>query len=187
MLGAKRSKPRLGAERMSLQIADNHPETLPFVEAAGKLIQNLGMIELQTYEWISALQTDPMVLEMARRSNLRDRIEVVKKMIQRSQLSSDSKNAMLELWSSVIPHLEVRNIVAHSAVVIGFPNGDTTQAATVKGVMNFKPRDKTREAELISIEEINGSVNATARIGAALIESIPTGCAVSQRPLSPSN
>jgi hypothetical protein len=53
--------------------------------------------------------------------------------------------------------------------------------------MNFKPRDKTREAELISIEEINGSVNATARIGAALIESIPTGCAVSQRPLSPSN
>jgi hypothetical protein len=59
MLGAKRSKPQLGAERMSLQIAENHPETLPFVEAVGKLIQNLGMIESQTYEWISALQTDP--------------------------------------------------------------------------------------------------------------------------------
>lgn len=158
---------------MPLKIAENHPETLPFVEAVGKLIQNFGMIEWQTYEWISALQTDPMVLEMAHRSKLRDRIEVIKKMIPRSKsLSSEAKNEMMELWASVIPHAEVRNIVAHNGVVMGFPNDDSTLAATVKGVINFKPRDKSREAELISLEEINGSVNATARIGSALLESL---------------
>ena len=146
---------------------------MPFVEAVGKLIHNFGMIEMQTYEWIAALQTDSMVLEMARRSKLRDRIEVVKKMIQRSQsLASESKIEMVKLWSSVLPHANVRNIVAHSGVVIGFPNGDPTQSATVKGVMNFKPRDKTKEAELISLEEINGSVNATARLAAALLEGL---------------
>ncbi len=53
---------------------------------------------------------------------------------------------------------------------MGFPNDDSTQPATIKGVINFKPRDKNREAELISGEEINGSVNATARIGAELLE-----------------
>ncbi len=73
---------------MALMVAQNHPETLPFVEAVGKLIQNFGMIEMQTYEWISVLQTDPIVLEMARRSKLRDRIAVVNKMIERSQLLS---------------------------------------------------------------------------------------------------
>lgn len=102
---------------MSLQITTNHPETLVFVEAVGKLIQNFGLIELQTYDWISALQSDSMVLEMARRSKLRDRIEVIKKMIQRSSLlSAESKGRLVDLWASVIPHSEVRNIVAHSGV-----------------------------------------------------------------------
>ena len=117
------------------------------------------------------MQTDPMVLEIARRSKFRDRVEVVKKMIQRLEhLSADERGRLLELWTSVIPHSEVRNLVAHSCVMMGFLHDDPSQPAVVKGVMNLKPRDKTKEAELISVEEINGSVNATYRIGAALLE-----------------
>lgn len=158
---------------MSLQITTNHPETLVFVEATGRLIQNFGMIELQTYDWISALQCDSMVLEMARRSKLRDRIDIIKKMIQRSSLlSTESKERLVALWSSVIPHSEVRNVVAHSGIVMGFLNDDPTQPARVKGVLNLKPRDRSKEAELISVEEINGSVNATAHIASSLLESL---------------
>lgn len=157
---------------MSLQITTNHPETLQYVEATGKLIQNFGVIELYTYDWISVLQTDSMVFEMARRSKLRDRIEVIKKMIQRSPLLSDeSKERLVALWSSIIPHSEVRNIVSHSGVVMGFLNNDPAQPITVKGVLNLKPRDKSRESEFISVEEINGSVNATSRIASSLLES----------------
>lgn len=156
-----------------MKIAHNHPESQPFVEAVGKLIQNMGMIEIQTYDWISALQNDPMVLEIARRSKFRDRIDVIKKMIQRSEsLSPERKGSLLALWNSVVPHSEVRNIVAHSCVMMGFTNDDPSQPTVVKGVINFKPRDKSKEAELVSVEEINGSVNATYRIGASLFDSI---------------
>ena len=156
-----------------MKIAHDHPETKPFVEAVGKLIQNLGMIEIQTYDWISAMQTDSMVLEIARRSKFRDRVEVVKKMIQRLEhISADEKSSLLQLWSSVLPHSEVRNLVAHSCVMMGFTNDDPSQPAIVKGVMNLKPRDKTREAELISVEEINGSVNASYLVGANLLEAL---------------
>ena len=162
---------------MPLKIAQNHPETLPLAEAVGKLIQNFGMIEWQTYEWISALQTDSMVLEMAHRSKLRDRVEVIKKMILRCQsLSSEAKSEMVESWASVIPHAEIRNIVAHNGLVMGFPNDDSALSATIKGVINFRPHDKSKEVELISLEEINGSMNATARIGAALLESLKRLC-----------
>lgn len=156
---------------MAMKITQDHPETKPFVEAVGKLIQNLGMIEIQTYDWISAMQTDSMVLEIARRSKFRDRVEVIKKMIPRLEhISLEEQSTLLELWSSVLPHSEVRNLVAHSCVIMGFQNDDPTQPAIVKGVMNLKPKDKAKEAELISVEEINGSVNATFRIGAALLE-----------------
>ena len=158
---------------MPLKITTNHPATLTFVEAAGKLIQNFGAIELQTHDWISALQSDSMVLEMARRSKLSDRIDVIKKMIRRSSLFTDeSKDRLMGLWSSVIPHSQIRNIVAHSGVVMGFQNDDPKQPAMVKGVLNVKPRDKSMEAELISIEEINGSVNATSRIATLLLEAL---------------
>jgi hypothetical protein len=154
-----------------MKIAHDHPETKPFVEAVGKLIQNMGMIEIQTYDWIAGLQTDPMVLELARRSKFRDRVEIIKKMIQRQEcLAPERKARLIDLWVSVLPHSEVRNLVAHSCVVLGFPNEDPTQPAFVKGIVNLRPRDKTREAELISVEEINGSVNASVRIAAALLE-----------------
>jgi hypothetical protein len=156
-----------------MKIAQDHPETKPFVEAVGKLIQNMGMIEIQTFDWIARLQTDPMLLELAHRSKLRDRVEIIKKLIQREgSLAPERKTCLVDLWASVLPHSEVRNLVAHSCVVLGFPNEDPMQPAFAKGIVNLRPRDKTREAELISVEEINGSVNASFRIGAALLEAM---------------
>lgn len=156
---------------MAMKIAQDHPESKPFVEAVGKLIQNLGMIEIQSYDWISAMQTDPMVLELARRSKFRDRVEVIKSMIRRNaDISEDDRSKFIEIWSLVVPHSEVRNVVAHSCVVMGFQDDDPAKPATVKGVINLKPKDKSKEAELISVEEINGSVNATSRLGAAILE-----------------
>lgn len=156
---------------MTVKIAQDHPETQPFVEAVGKLIQNMGMIELQTYDWIAGLQKDDLIVQLAHRSKFRDRVDIVKKMVQRLTIITDEeKTKIVDLWSSVLPHSEVRNLVAHSCVMMGFPNDDPNQPAFVKGIMNLRPRDKTREAELISVEEINGSVNASARIAAALLE-----------------
>lgn len=156
---------------MTVKIAQDHPETQPFVEAVGKLIQNMGMIELQTYDWIAGLQKDDLIVQLAHRSKFRDRVDIVKKMVQRLTIITDEeKTKIVDLWSSVLPHSEIRNLVAHSCVMMGFPNDDPNQPAFVKGIMNLRPRDKTREAELISVEEINGSVNASARIAAALLE-----------------
>lgn len=156
---------------MTVKIAQDHPETRPFVEAVGKLIQNMGMIELQTYDWIAGLQKDEMVVQLAHRSKFRDRVDIVKKMVQRLTIITDEEKAkFVELWSSVLPHSEIRNLVAHSCVMMGFPNDDPSQPAFVKGIMNLRPRDKSREAELISVEEINGSVTASARIAALLLE-----------------
>ena len=156
---------------MAVKIAQDHPETQPFVEAVGKLIQNLGMIELQTYDWIAGLQKDDLIVQLAQWAKFRDRVDSVKKRVQRLTIITDEeKTEITDLWSSVLPHSEVRNLVAHSCVVMSFPNDDPGQPAFVKGIMNLRPRDKTREAELISVEEINGSVNASARIAAALLE-----------------
>ncbi|GEM_PF-5977259 len=156
---------------MTMKIAQNHPETHPFVEAVGKLVQNMGMIELQTYDWIAGLQKDDLIVQLAHRSKFRDRVDIVKKMVQRLTIISDEEKSKINaLWSSIQPHSEIRNLVAHSCVVMGFPSDDPSQPAFVKGIMNLRPRDKSREAELISVEEINGSVNASARIAAALVE-----------------
>lgn len=156
---------------MAIEIAHNHPDSLPFVEAVGKLIQNMGMIEFQTYEWISILQEDPMVLELARRSRLRDRIEIIRKMISRADFLSEAEVIEYrDLWASVVQHSEIRNIVAHNGTMMGFPNNDASQAPHVIGVVNFKPRDKSREAELVLVDEINGSVNATYQVGIRILE-----------------
>ena len=36
------------------------------------------------------------------------------------------------------------------------------------GIMNFKPKDKTRDAELISWDELNNGANVTANIAQGL-------------------
>jgi len=152
-----------------LEFIKNHPATLVFVEATGRLMLNLGYIEFLSYEWIGELQSDSMVTVLARRAKLRSRIDIVRKMIQRTdRLTEEAKNGYLDLWSEVLPHAEIRNIVAHNAVGMGFVEDNPAEETTAIGVMNLHPRDKNRDAELVSVEEINGSVNATARIAGAL-------------------
>jgi hypothetical protein len=126
---------------MTVKIAQDHPETRPFVEAVGKLIQNLGMVEMQTYDWIAGLQTDEMVLRLAQRAKFRDRVEIVRKMVQRlSIINGEEKAKVIELWSSVLPHSEIRNLVAHSCVMMGFPNDDPSQPAFRGGDKWFRER-----------------------------------------------
>ena len=90
----------------------------------------MGMIELQTYDWIAGLQKDDLIVQLAHRSKFRDRVDIAKKMVQRlTIIEDDEKTRIIELWSPVLPHSETRNLVAHSCVMMWFPNDDPGQPA----------------------------------------------------------
>jgi len=148
----------------------NRPETMEFVVATGKLLQNFGTVELLTYEWIRVLATDPMLFHLARNLKLADRVDLVKRLVEddRFPLDPSARTSILEILANLRPLIEVRNTVAHSPVSLGFKDNDPSKVTIVRGVLNMKPKDRTKDAELISLEEINGTVNRSSSIARQL-------------------
>jgi len=154
----------------SFEFLENHPETMDFVVAAGKLLQNFGSIEWLTYEWIRGLANDPILFQVVRKISLADRLDVVRLLVEDSRfpLGSKERKEILDILAGLRPLIEVRNLVAHNPVSLGSQDGDLLKPPTVLGILNMKPKDRAKEAELISLAEINGAVNRSSEIAERL-------------------
>jgi hypothetical protein len=60
-----------------------------------------------------------------------------------------------------------RNILAHGAAGLAFPEGAGSPALV--GVLNFKPDDDSQDAEMISLEEIEGRRDESGRLAGKLL------------------
>lgn len=156
-----------------INLTQNPAATGPFAEATGMLLMNLAVVEMLTYEYVRLLQRDSKLHEYAKRLKLHDRIEMVCSLVKdRAPLDVVRLETHLALWRALRPHIELRNVVAHNPTMFSVAGTDPSAPPQLAGVLNLRPRDRTKDAELVSLEEINGSVNAVAAIARKLFEDL---------------
>lgn len=151
-----------------IKTALNHPSTNVFSENIGKFICNFGVIEMTTVELVIILSKDEVLTNLARKSFLNKRIEIIKELIKNNDISHPLQKSLNENLVILKPFMELRNIVAHNPISFAFPEGDTSNEPTYSGILNLRPKDKTKEAELIDIDELINAINNTASIAQKL-------------------
>lgn len=157
-----------------VELTLNNPASAEFVENIGKFIANFGVIEITIIEICDVLSKDPVLTKIAHRALLSRRIEILKEQITNSIISEENRNVLRKHFKQLEPLIELRNILAHNPIVFAFPNADPTQEASVSGVINMRPKDKTKDSELIGIEELKGRVTDTSNIARLLREDLDT-------------
>jgi len=134
-----------------------------WVQLIGKYMLNMGAIEAATRVIIGKLHSSDQVPIF--KSELDARVRYL-----RGKFPFDDKErhekAML-FFDALLKHVKFRNIIAHSGVTyVDGPDEDKI----VNGLLNFLPNDSNSIAEYISLEELKGRVNESARLGATLLD-----------------
>jgi hypothetical protein len=98
-----------------------------------------------------ALSQDPVLTRLAHRALLSRRIDILKEQVKAATLP-----------------IELRNILAHNPLIFAFPNSDPTLSPLASGIMNMRPKDKTKDGEIVGLDELLGGVNNTSRLARLL-------------------
>jgi hypothetical protein len=147
-----------------MKIVKDHPAALECALQAGKLLQNFGLVEMTSYRWIEVLSGSGIAVEISRELVLAKRIEIILKLVDRdTKLAADKKEKARRLWKQIKDKgCERRNTVAHGTVGLAIAGDDTSAEPKVVGLVKIRKWSDTDE--LMSIDELKGAVNTTARI-----------------------
>lgn len=77
--------PGTGPEGALMKLSKDNPATLEFALQSGKLIQNFGVVELISYDWIGALSRSAIAVEIAREVPLAKRIDIIVRLLGRNE------------------------------------------------------------------------------------------------------
>ena len=104
----------------TLQPALNPPESEPFVPAIGRLLVNMGHIEMLTCLWLEALARAEIDFKSLVKIPLKDRImSIITKTgdLNAEQLPDETRTEALKLWRNLGDGINLRNAIAHSPCV----------------------------------------------------------------------
>jgi hypothetical protein len=157
-----------------IELTLDNPASNKFVEHIGKFIINFGVIEMTIIELCDALSQDPVLTRLAHRALLSRRIDILKEQIKAATLPIETEETLLNHLKELRPFIELRNILAHNPLIFAFPNSDPTLSPLVSGIMNMRPKDKTKDGEIVGSDELLGGVNNTSRLARLLLGELET-------------
>jgi hypothetical protein len=110
--------------------------------AIGGLLINFGAVEFVSFQWIDRLSIDRVVRDIAIELTLSKRINLLKRLIRRSDMTAAQKETACLLWDEVSELAKVRNVVAHNPLVVRRVNGQfeagVINTKQMKGIWPFK-------------------------------------------------
>lgn len=134
-----------------------------WVVMVGRYILNMGALEMATRILIARIEGNDSSPVLT--NDLDTRIGFIRRRFPR-QDKNRHKWAM-KAFKAANKHSGFRNIVAHSPLAI---TSEAKGTYHIQGIMNLTPKSKETVAQLISLEELRGRVNESAKVAKALLE-----------------
>ncbi len=155
------------ARPVKLAIDPVHTEQwIPFI---GRLIANFGVLELQSYWWITALTGDPDRSRKALKSKLpfKTRVSEIEKLLDRNEWS-EIRATSGPLWSRAKQLADIRNGIAHSPLAYFVEDGATVaQWVGIPDVGRLRNAQPTGEP-LITLDGLREAVVEVSELAQAL-------------------
>jgi hypothetical protein len=140
-----------------------NPEDDEWVLLVGRYIMNMGAAEATTRLLIALCERNDRAAAMT--ADLPSRLGYLRKRFPRQpqERHSWAMNAL----AVASKHVAFRNVVAHSPLMItSHPDG----TKHIEGILNLTPTDDKQAGELISLAELRGRVDESAKLGELLLE-----------------
>jgi hypothetical protein len=103
----------------------------------GGLFLNFGNIEFMSFRWIQHFTLDTLVNDLATDMQLSKRLQIIRELIERSDLPEPARKQAIALWDEVGRLAELRNTIAHNPIVFG-TGPDQKQAMGIPNVKKMK-------------------------------------------------
>ena len=116
----------------------NSKHTDPWIHAIGKFMINFGSIELLSFIWVDRLSKDLILHDIALDMQLSKRIDLIRKLVERSSLSKNLNKQVREVWAEAESLAKLRNDIAHSPIVFGWHGPEEDRPPDFIGSFNAK-------------------------------------------------
>lgn len=153
-------------------------ENKDWAQAIGGVFLNFGLLEFISYRFVEILSNDVMLRDVAIEMQFARRIQLIKKLIERSTWTNEEKLEALQLWGEAAKASEIRNTVAHNP----FSSGKDQNGNDAKGIL--RARDMVGvgpyAVTLIQLRQLVDTATRAGEIALALnrfIEGNKTGAA----------
>jgi hypothetical protein len=151
--------------------AETGAETSEWIQAVGGFFRNFALIELLTVEFVVRM-ADSFKYKSMKKKFLPQRLTWIADSIhEHCQSDPDKIASLIEILDAIREASYFRNVLAHGAAGFAFPGGADAEPS-LTGVLNFKPDDETQDAEMVSLEEIQGRRDESASLARQLLESL---------------
>jgi hypothetical protein len=151
---------------------DGAPHIKRYAEHVGALVVNFGFIEYLSFQWISALQEDIVLIQVAADMQLSQRILLVRKLAERKLNDPEKKEAM-KLWERVRVLSELRNAVCHNPYMFAWTSGKEEGEPDVAATPLLRNALRGNDArEMPNLNEIAAGVVESGKIANQLFELI---------------
>jgi hypothetical protein len=155
----------------ALNTADTGAQTSEWIQAVGGFFRNFALIELLTVEFVARM-ADPFKYKSMKKKFLAQRLTWIAESIhEHSPSDPDKIEALIGILDAIREESYFRNVLAHGAAGFAFAGGAEAEPS-LTGILNFKPDDETQDAEMISLEEIQGRRDESASLAKQLLESL---------------
>ena len=128
-----------------------------WVTMVGRYMLNMGAVEFATRLLIARIHGTDQVLIFS--DDLAPRVAFLKSRFPREDLTRHSW--AMNVLEVATKHTTFRNTVAHCSIVLG---EDAQGTRRVVGLLDTRPKDKRLVAEIISIDELKGRVDESAKV-----------------------
>lgn len=141
-------------------------EAAEWTLAVGAFFRNFALIELLSVEFVARM-ADPFKYKSMKKKFLAQRLAWIAETLHERTSDADKAAEVIEVLESIREESYFRNILAHGAAGFSKPEGDASPSLI--GILNFKPEDDSQDAEMISLEEIQGRRDESAALAAKLL------------------
>ena len=101
---------------------------------------------------------------------LSKRIDLIRKLVERSSLSKNLNKQVREVWAEVESLAKLRNDIAHSPIVFGWHGPEEDRPPDFIGSFNAKKlkSKKPRTAPLVDLKKLNFGIDNVAKVAQQL-------------------
>lgn len=108
-----------------------------WVSAVGKLMINFGGLELLAFYWVREFTDSPAVQDVALGLPLSRRIDLLLELSKEAHLPPATRKAFVAQWREVKEIAKLRNVFAHSPIIIGWHGPDEIGPPDEVGVLSI--------------------------------------------------
>ena len=151
-----------------LRLPENDAAAQEWANTVGRFFQASAVLETIAMEFISTMANGFKYKSIKKKYLSQKLTWIIDNIGEHADADGETLGAINEALEGVRQLSFFRNDLCHGALGLAKPAADAGAAPTISGILNYRPDDADEEAEIISLDEIQGRLQEAETLAAKL-------------------